>query len=312
VVPNRESRSNRRSIITCIGIICLVSIALIVILLDPEKPNPSGDSGYQEKDPEYYPGGSECYPSNLMRTAGREGAEKAIACAEAAEQHRLSTNDLIQQRRSANAADAITVLTYEQARVSKWALVFSVLTFAAAAAAAVYARSAIRATRKIGQAQVRAYITVEGVPDIKRIEAGRPIADLSVRNTGQSPAYSVSFLHTLFVDDFPHVAQDDDLIEAEPGDVPPNVTIAASTTITTKVDGEPIALADIDLILNDGAVRALYLCCIVTYKDVFDDPHVTKVLSHLVIEGEPTFNEDGIRTSHYGFTPVVGPHNYAN
>jgi hypothetical protein len=90
------------------------------------------------------------------------------------------------------------------------------------------------------------------------------------------------------------------------------VTIAASTAITSKVDGEPIAPADIDLILKEDGARALYLCCIVTYKDVFGDLHATKVLSRLVIDGEPTVNEAGSMTSHYGFTPVVGPHNYAD
>jgi hypothetical protein len=48
-------------------------------------------------------------------------------------------------------------------------------------------RRALSVTRRIGQAQVRAYITVEGVPDIPRIEAGNPLAGLSVRNTGQPP-----------------------------------------------------------------------------------------------------------------------------
>lgn len=135
------------------AVLVIASAALLGWSLYPKQPNISGNSGYQEEHPGYIAGGAGCQPGEIDRLVeGRERARKAIACQEAEEQHRLQANDLVQQRRAADAADAVTILTYQQTRIAAWGVGLGFLTMAAAVAAALYAKKAAEQAERSAQA----------------------------------------------------------------------------------------------------------------------------------------------------------------
>jgi hypothetical protein len=87
-----------------------------------------------------------------MRLRGKEAAREADRCAEAAEQHRLQGNDLIQQTRAANAAQESAWMAYEATRISLAGLLGGFLTIIAASFAAYYARKAYLETKRTANA----------------------------------------------------------------------------------------------------------------------------------------------------------------
>lgn len=215
MVSDRKPRGNWRLSLAIIGIGCLALTSLLLWTLYPKKPNITGNAGYQKEEHDYYPGGHACEPSEIMRLPEGERSRHAIGCAEAREQHRLQTNDLIQQRRSADAADAMTILAYKQAWIAVWALVFGALTLCAAVAAAIYARNAASATesavavaRDIGQAQVRAYLSIIStkVNFSDKIRNGSTTVSYDLRNAGASPAKRIRTSYELFLTPIPHPA----------------------------------------------------------------------------------------------------------
>jgi hypothetical protein len=118
--------------------------------LKPGEPNLPRYEGFETQEPGYQPGGSGCDPSRLARLAipGREAADERDRCSEAAEDYRLKANDLIQQTRSAEAAEAIVRLTYGQSLMALTGLILGGITMVAAIAAAVYARQAASETKR--------------------------------------------------------------------------------------------------------------------------------------------------------------------
>lgn len=140
------SRGYRDIIAPAIGV--SIAGAALAWALYPEQPELSGNAAYQEQQPGYRAGGSDCLPAEIAELRGRQRARRAVACQEAEEQHRLAANDLIQQRRAADAADASAVLTYQQTRIAAWGVFLGFVTMAAAIAAAWFARRAAVATEE--------------------------------------------------------------------------------------------------------------------------------------------------------------------
>ena len=126
----------------------LAAASIVGLALQPQKPRLAGDAGYQEDHPAYRPGGSNCEPASVERLKGAERLRRADACQEAAEQHRLQANDLIQQRRAANAAEASAAFAYQQTRIGAWGLALGFVTMFAAIAAAMYARDAAQEAKR--------------------------------------------------------------------------------------------------------------------------------------------------------------------
>ena len=121
---------------------CLIAALFLGWLLQPEKPNLPGDSGYREQAASYRAGGSDCEPSKVRALPVRLRSRKADACAEAEERHREATNNIIAVRRSARAADASAIVSYQQARIAAWGFGAGIVTLLAAIAAAVFAERA--------------------------------------------------------------------------------------------------------------------------------------------------------------------------
>lgn len=88
-----------------------------------------------------------CNPTNLAKLKLNLKAERAEFCAQA-EQHRLDTNDLIQQTRAADAAVAQVKLAGQATWLSFVQTLGGFLTLVAAGAAAWYARQAADAAKK--------------------------------------------------------------------------------------------------------------------------------------------------------------------
>ncbi|WP_312312383.1 hypothetical protein [Sphingobium yanoikuyae] len=114
----------------------------------PEAPRLTGNAAFQEQNPVYRAGGADCAAAEFSKARSRIRALRAIACQEAEEQHRLAANDLIQQRRAADAADASAILTYQQTKIAALGVFLGFVTMAAAIAAAWFARRAAVATEE--------------------------------------------------------------------------------------------------------------------------------------------------------------------
>lgn len=164
-------------------------------------------------------------------------------------------------------------------------------------------RQAISTDRDIGHAQVRAYLSIEPTMSGPKPAPGIvPTAAIRIKNTGQSPAYSVNYVAGLFVDNFPLPQRDGDLIGASDEDVPANLTISAGGHTDGEAEGNaPLKAEDVPKILNEGD-RRLYLVCIVKYWDVFRErERTTKLCAYLAPWSREEIGIDGALGREYGF-----------
>lgn len=138
-------RGDRNFVFAIIGF--LVLSAVVWALMRPAFPNLPSSEYQKANDPEYGPGSPRCYPSRLARLPKREAPDERYRCEQGAEEHRLKSDDLIQQTRAADASVAMVDLTYRQTLLGLAGAIFGVLTLIAAAFAAWYARDAAHAAR---------------------------------------------------------------------------------------------------------------------------------------------------------------------
>lgn len=136
------------------------------------------------------------------------------ACADKAEQYRLQTNDLIQQTRAANAAEAQTNLAAQAAWTAFFQTLGGLLTLAAAIAAAIYARVAAQETRNgaaaardtldytqlVTDLQLRAYLFPSGatVSLNKGVNSSLLYVLIPMQNSGQTPAKLI--FHSIYAE----------------------------------------------------------------------------------------------------------------
>ena len=174
----------------------IVAAAALWIALRPERPVRPGqyvEASYRE----YRPGGPACDPQRLNRMKGREAANERQRCGEAAEEHRLKRDDLVQQTRSADAADAQVNLTYSQSRMMLAGAIIGLLTLIAAGYAAWYAKRAAEAAEKgvrqaedVSEAQLRAYL-YPGLFKIEHLVGSSWRCFVPLINGGNTPATDV-------------------------------------------------------------------------------------------------------------------------
>lgn len=130
--------------------IALILTPAIVFTLQP----PTSSTAQQEIQGDassYRPGGSDCDPQRISTLPDGEAASERDRCEQAAEQYRIESNDLAQQRRMADAAEAMNDLTFAQSRALQWQTVIVFWAFIAAVAAAIYARRAADAGRQANE-----------------------------------------------------------------------------------------------------------------------------------------------------------------
>jgi hypothetical protein len=123
-----------------------------------------------------------------------------VRCLEVAEQHRLKSQELLQQTRAADAGEAVAALTYSQAKMMLAGTIFGLLTLFAAFAAVLYARRAAVAaegdlahTQETAAAELRPYVFfVDGKMPVPFRSIGT--LDMVLRNYGATPAWNLKVL----------------------------------------------------------------------------------------------------------------------
>jgi hypothetical protein len=169
--------------------------------LQPRQPELPRYQYTQPGKTDYQPGGRACEPSILAAIRERrQAARERERCAEEAEKHRLQSDDLVQQTRAADAAQAQVGLAFYQNRLLLFGTIGGWLTLVAAAAAAIYARDAARAANKsldhaksVADDELRPWVKIAVQPEWALNDRGRLTISLEVTltNLGRTPAQNV-------------------------------------------------------------------------------------------------------------------------
>jgi len=198
------SRGDWRIIAAIVGLVAVVSLACW-LTLKPGQPDIPVYQGLEAQGAQYRAGGSGCDPLRLQSLKG-EAANERNRCAEAEEEHRLKSNDLVQQTRAANAAEAVARLTYNQSRLMVLQTIGGLITLFAAIFAAWYAKSAAEEARRgataaergvthateVSQTELRASLKSEHETFKPSGDKDREyIVALKIRNVGQTPAHGL-------------------------------------------------------------------------------------------------------------------------
>lgn len=120
----------------------LIVAAMVFAWLLPRQPDNPVEQRIEAQSSQYHPGGSQCDPARLRSLTGREAASESDRCQAAAARHQQEQNDLFQQRRMADAAEAMNSLTFKQSQALAVQSAIVFLAFFAALAAAWYAKRA--------------------------------------------------------------------------------------------------------------------------------------------------------------------------
>lgn len=179
---------------------CVIAAALFGWLLQPNKPALGEAPGYQKFASSFELGANNCTrlrrPHSDPRTAQKE-------CAAEIEQQREALGQYVEARRAADAAHAQAIEAFEQASIAAWGTGLALVTMLSAIAAALFAgraayhtkrsanvaEEAVRTSKKLGEAQVRCYLTITEAR--VKLNGSIPVLQIKVRNSGQSPARSV-------------------------------------------------------------------------------------------------------------------------
>ncbi|HYI40433.1 MAG TPA: hypothetical protein VE053_08960 [Allosphingosinicella sp.] len=173
--------------IASLVVILLISI-LLVSHLRPTPPEHGFKQVQVTRTPGYMPGGSKC---------SSRSAEDVDLCNYEREQYLLQSNDLVQQTRAADSATAQAFLAEKVA----WMVLVGTLggfwTLAAAAAAAIYARSAAMAANlslshatDTTEDEMRPWLQLDVAPDLFELEREQALAafEITLSNLGKLPA----------------------------------------------------------------------------------------------------------------------------
>lgn len=203
----------------------IIAAGILYALLAPERPPLSRgefqDAGYAE----YRPGGSRCDPARLRALEGQQAIVERDRCQETAEEYRLKSEDLLQQTRSAEAAEAVAELTYGQSQLMAAGTAIGFLTLVAAMFAVLYARDAAREARRgsnaaegqlaqatrIMAAELRPYLFIDRI-EMER-DSREPYsiykATIFFKNYGKIPARLIRVRsHCYFAEDLSELRKD--------------------------------------------------------------------------------------------------------
>jgi hypothetical protein len=182
----------------------LTAAALLYAYLAPSIPFLSRGQMQQAGQTEYRPGGSNCDPARLDLLKGTRAPVERERCQQAAEEYRLKTNDLVQQTRSAEAAEAVADLTFEQSQMMAAGTVVGFLTLVAAVYAVLYARRAaeeagrssnaaegqLRESARVSAAELRPYLFVESI-ECEQLADRFFRCTVWFKNYGRTPARNI-------------------------------------------------------------------------------------------------------------------------
>lgn len=186
------SGSYRRFIITFA--VCVFVSAAIWWCYSPRPPILPLYADAQAQAVDYQAGGSNCRPHVLARLTGDKAASEANRCKEADEEHRLKINDLIQQTRAADAAQAAAMVGFDATKIALAGLIGGMLTLVAAGFAAYYARRTYLQARDSFEMSVRPYVYIEDIEVKEVVEREIYRVEFKIRNCGDTPAIGVKLL----------------------------------------------------------------------------------------------------------------------
>lgn len=185
------SKLHRLEVIT-FGLIMIIAFAASWLTW-PISPEVKVYGEEQPRNTRYRPGGTACEPADLNKLGREARIREADACRKVAEEYRQSTNDLIQQTRAANAAQAQADIA-SQALWMLWVqTIAGFVTLVAVIYAAVYARRAAVAAEKTTEvtlAHSKPEVEITGQVHLQPRGADETIQELgiSARNSGYGSA----------------------------------------------------------------------------------------------------------------------------
>lgn len=173
--------------------------------------------------------------------------------------------------------------------VSALALAISFYGLLMLRASLQHTREAIRLTREVGHAQVRAYLSIS--PTIAHLEVDKPtVAAIRITNEGQSPAGEFTYIADIFMrdretldDSFPLIA----IAEGQPRQA--GVIHPKSDMVDEAVSNDVLTKADYDSIKTNGP-RQLHIVVHAHYRDVFGQQRLSALCAYTdaaPIEGRP-------------------------
>ena len=141
------SEGNRR-LVLAVGVVGFLAFA-IAWLTFPSIPHLDQFHYGDARSVSYRPGGRQCEPTALAATRNSKvGLDRAENCQKQAEEYRQSSDDLIQQTRAANAAEAQAKIASQGLWTAWFQTIGGFITLAAAIAAAIFARDAAKEGRR--------------------------------------------------------------------------------------------------------------------------------------------------------------------
>ncbi|MET3612211.1 hypothetical protein ABID16_000516 [Rhizobium aquaticum] len=204
------------------------------------------------------------------------------------------SSDLCAQWKAADAAKASVDWARRSYFVSIGGTLIGFLTLVAAAAAAVFAKKAadetkrsadaahdsVAETRRIGEAQVRAYLALD--PQAFGSPASaytKHVIDVKIRNTGQTPAKNITIQMNVFVLSKVYELGTDHTIEINYGNVPhSDIHVGGNSEQITHILVGPFPEQERKLIADYDTHR-LFLIGKVEYVDVFNCRHITNLMA---------------------------------
>lgn len=133
-----------RSILTAIAVVAAFAVGIAWVTF-PQFPTLDELDYGEPRNRDYSPGGRECEPANLAAIRDiKVRLDRAEDCQAKTEEYRQSSDDLVQQTRAANAAEAQAKVASQGLWTAWFQTIGGFITLAAAVAAAAYARDAAR------------------------------------------------------------------------------------------------------------------------------------------------------------------------
>lgn len=156
----------------------------------------------------YRPGGANCEPSALAKIAyAKVRLRQAENCQKETEEYRQSSDDLIQQTRAANAAQAQADIASQQLWSGWLQTLGGFLTLAAATGAAIYARDAAKEGKRSADEAERANLSLYAqLCPFDVLVPNENNRLLRFKNLGKTVAHC-RFYHFTFVSELPPAPQ---------------------------------------------------------------------------------------------------------
>lgn len=152
-------------------------------------------------------------------------------------------------------------------------------------ALALITRSQVLLSAKIGKTQLRGYVHVAAAK-IDITDKSVPVAHVTIKNFGNTPAYSVKHLAGMTIGDYPLTRE----LAEPPAHLPgSSSTIGPGSHTRLEIVRTPPIPAALQSHLGT-LTGTVYVYGVITYKDVFRDPHTTK---YRMIWGGPEPSKDG-------------------